>query len=254
MASYNDYDITIRDIMTGEKMSAAGGVAYITTSGGTAKATLYNPDNDYAALSNPISITNGRLRFAVLGASTFGQASEPSVDIYGISAEGIAFQRRGWKPGMNVISVDNTAVRHTLIVPFNIADTTATTETDTGFNFTAGMVIDPLGCSVYTKTLDDTETIDVGTLSSESGGDADGFLDGISVATAVVVAPTLAATAETLGALLRVAATADAGTGLVPRQHVITSTAVSLTYTLSAGTDTAAGFINIGYSRPIVPA
>lgn len=254
MASYNDYDINIRDIMTGEKMSVSGGVAYITTSGGTAKATLYNPDNDYAALANPISITNGRLRFAVMGASTFGQASEPSVDIYGISGEGIAFQRRGWRPGMNMISVDNTAVRHTLIVPFNIADTTATTETDTGFNFTQGMIIDPLGCSIYVKTLDDTETIDVGTLTGESGGDPDGFMDGILLSTAVVVAPTLAATAETLGALLRVAATADAGTGLVPRQHVITSTAISLTYTLSAGTDTAAGFINIGYSRPIVPA
>tara|TARA_R110000868_G_scaffold409899_2_gene696460 strand:+ start:7238 stop:7999 length:762 start_codon:yes stop_codon:yes gene_type:complete len=253
MASYNDYDIQIRDIMTGEKMSASGGVAYITTSGGTAKATLYNPDADYAALSNPIALTNGRLRFAVLGASTFGQASEPQVDIYGMSAEGIAFQRRGWKPGMNTISVDNTAVTHTLIVPFNIADTSATAETDTGFDFTAGMAINPLNLSVYTKTLDATETINVGLLSSESGGDADGFAVTISVATAVVVTPTLAASAETLGALLRVAATADAGTGLVPRQHVI-ATAVSLTYTLTAGTDTAAGFINIGYSRPIVPA
>jgi hypothetical protein len=254
MASYNDYDIQIRDIMTGEKMSATGGVAYITTSGGTAKATLYNPDNDYAALANPITINNGRLRFAVMGASTFGQAAEPVVDIYGISAEGIAFQRRGWRPGMNVISVDNTGLNHTLIVPFNIADTTATTETDTGFNFTQGMIVDPLGCSIYVKTLDDTETIDVGTLTGESGGDPDGFIDGILLSTAVVVAPTLAATAETLGALLRVAATADTGTGLVPRQHVITSTAISLTYTLSAGTDSAAGFINIGYSRPIVPA
>lgn len=253
MASYNDFDIQVRDMMTGKAMNATGGKAYITTSGGTAKSTLYNPDNDYAALSNPISLTNGRLRFAIVGASTFGQASEPVVDIYGITGEGVPFQCRGWRPGMNTISVNNASVNHVLVVPFNIADTAAATETDTGFDFTAGMAINPLNLSVYTKTLDATETIDVGLLSSESGGDADGFIVGLSVATAVVVTPTLAATAETLGALLRVAATADAGTGLVPRQHVI-ATATSLTYTLSAGTDTAAGFIVIGYARPIVPA
>lgn len=253
MASYNDYDIQLRDFATGEAMTTAGGVVYVTTSGGTAKATLYNPDNDYAALANPVALNYGRIRFAVAGASTFGQATEPTVDLYGISGEGVAFQRRGWKPGMNTLSVDNTAVNHVLVVPFNIADTTAAAETDTGFDFTAGMAINPLNLSVYVKTLDDTETIDVGLLSSESGGDADGFAVTLSVATAVVVTPTLAATAETLGQLLRVAATADAGTGLVPRQHVI-ATAVSLTYTLTAGTNTAAGFINIGYARPIVPA
>ncbi|CAB4144116.1 hypothetical protein UFOVP469_13 [uncultured Caudovirales phage] len=251
MASYNDYSIEIVDRATGKAITTTGGKAYITSSGGTAKSTLYNPASDYAALTNPVTLSAGAMRFAVAGASTYGQASEPQVDIYGITGSGVPFQRRGVKPGDGIITVDGQAREHTLIVPFNIADTTATTETDTGFDFTAGMQINPLGVSVYTKTLDATETIDVGLLSSESGGDADGFCTLLSVATAVVVTPTLAATAETLGALLRVAATADAGTGLVPRQHVI-ATAVSLTYTLTAGTDTAAGFINIGYRRNIV--
>lgn len=253
MASYNDWDIELVDMVTGKSLTATGGKAYITSSGGTAKSTLYNPDSDYASLSNPISLSYGRLRFATVGSATYGQASQPTVDIYGMSGDGYAFQARGVKPGTGRIMINTSARSHMLIVPFNIADTSAATETDTGFDFTAGMAINPLNLSVYTKTLDATEDIDVGLLSSESGGDADGFMDGVSVNAAGVVTPTLAATAETLGALLRVAATADAGTGLVPRQHVI-ATAVSLTYTLSTGTDTAAGFINIGYSIPIVPA
>lgn len=258
MASYITYDIQLVDAFTGKNLTASGGKFYVTDPSVSAanigrKATLYNPDSNFASLSNPVSMTNGKVRFAVAGASTIGMATIPTMDIYGMSANGIAFQIRGATPGLGEIRLDSSRVAQTLMVPFNIVDTTATTETDTGFDFTQGMVIDPQGCCVNVLAIDATETIEVGLLSSESGGDADGFLDVLSVGTLGVIAPTLAATAETLGALLRVAATADAGTGLVPRQHVINSTAVSLTYTLTAGSDTAAGIICIGYSRPIVP-
>ena len=258
MASYITYDIQLVDHYTGRNLTANGGVFYVTDPSVSAanigrKATLYNPDSNFAAQANPVTMTNGRVRFAVAGATPVGMASLPSMDIYGMSANGIAFQYRATKPGQGEIRLDTSRPHHILMVPFNIADTTATIETDTGFDFTQGMIVDPQACSIYVTAIDATETIEVGLLSSETGGDADGFLDVVSVGTLGVITPTLAATAETLGALLRVAATADAGTGLVPRQHVINATAVSLTYTLTAGSDTAAGVICIGYSRPIVP-
>ena len=258
MASYQIYDIQLTDQFTGKNLTASGGKVYVTTQAAAAttkKVALYNPDSDFAALTNPLTIGNGgRIRFALVSTATFGIAGvPPTVDLFGMSANGCAFQRRIAQPGVHSIPLDTSRADQVLMVPFHIDDTTATTETDTGFDSTTGMVIDPLGCFVHVLAADATETIEVGLLSSESGGDADGFLDVLSVGTAGVIAPTLAATAETLGALLRVAATADAGTGLVPRQHVINATAVSLTYTLTAGTDTAAGIIGIRYSRPIVP-
>jgi hypothetical protein len=253
MASYITYDIQLVDSFTGKNLTATGGVFYVTDPSVSAanagrKATLYNPDSNFAALANPVSMTKGKVRFAVAGAATIGMATIPTMDIYGISGNGIAFQIRGALPGQGEIRLASSRTAQVLMIPFNINDTTATVETDTGFDLTPGMIINPLGCSVYVTAIDATETINVGLLSSESGGDADGILAILSVGTLGVIAPTLASGAETIGALLKVAS----DSGMVPRQHVVT-TAVSVSYTLTAGSDTAGGVIHISYNRPIVP-
>lgn len=247
--SYAIYELRLVDLFTGEALTASGGKVYVATAGDTSKKTLYNPDSDYASLSNPITPSNGRIRFAVSTGVT-GQETPPTVDIYGLSGEGIAFQKRGCKPGdPDILALDTLATQHTLMVPFSMTDATAATEMDTGFDFTAGMVIDPMRQSVYVTTIDATETIDTGLLSSESGGDANGFIATLSVGTAGVIKPTLTNGAETLGALLKVTNNSTS----VPEGRVIAA-AVSLTYTLTTGSDTAEGIINVGYSRPIVPA
>lgn len=77
------------------------------------------------------------------------------------------------------------------------------TETDTGYDLPARMLVEHVYPEVVTNVAG--STIDVGVLSTESGGDADGFVDGASCATAGVVAPNIVdATAAniTLGALL----------------------------------------------------
>lgn len=57
-----------------------------------------------------------------------------------------------------------------------------TTETDLGFDLPAYAVVDEVLIDVITaEATGATKTLDIGLLSSESGGDADGFLDGVSV-------------------------------------------------------------------------
>ena len=56
-------------------------------------------------------------------------------------------------------------------------------ETDTGFDIPKGCVIYPWEFFLIVDTVDATETIEVGILSTESGGDADGFIDAFSIAT-----------------------------------------------------------------------
>jgi len=141
-----------------------------------------------------------------------------------------------------------------------------TSETDTGVDLPdKAMVLDVW---LEVTTADSGITIDVGLLSTESGGDADGFLDGAPLdSTGLVfggITPTitsgtnntyLASVARTIGVLLAdldvVAGqdVADGGDGacVYERKPFPTDsvTAKSISYTCSAGADTAAGYIYI---------
>lgn len=108
----------------------------------------------------------------------------------------------------------------------------STDEQDTGENLQTGDVI--LDAFVRVETAESTggaPTMDVGLLSSESGGDADGLLDGVSVGTAGTVRGSLASGGQTLGALLR--EDEDGAGALVPAKHVV-GDAVSISYSLGS--------------------
>lgn len=130
-------------------------------------------------------------------------------------------------------------------------------EVDTDYDLPDKAIL--LDVIIETVTLDVGETIAVGLLSSESGGDADGFVVGVSVndiATLLGNAVVTAGSSEsymsscTLGELLATFlagsdAVEDVGT-FVRMNHVASVvTAKSVTYTGSAGSDTAAGFIHL---------
>ncbi len=122
-------------------------------------------------------------------------------------------------------------------VKLPITRVASTAVQDTGFDLPANAVV--LDVFVEVTTLEATgatKTVDVGLLASESGGDEDGFLDGVSVATAGVRNGSLVSGAVTRGALLRETVT-DSGSATLSanRAHVSTAvTARSVTYTLGA--------------------
>ena len=237
---YNIFDIQLYDALTGRAIEDAGGTLYVAATGAYAKSTLVNPDNDFAALSNPITGSRGKFRFAIANTGL----GLPAVDVFGMAPGGQAFRALNIKMGeVTDIRIDTTNVVQQLIVPFSIADTTATTETDTGFDFPTGATILPWP-SVDVRTADSTETIDVGLLSSEGGGDANGFIAALSVGTAGQIDTTFASTV-TNGALL--VETATGAAAVIPATYVIGATAKSLTYTLTAGSDTAAGYLKVPY-------
>lgn len=238
--TYNIFDIQLYDALTKRAIISTGGTLYVSATGAYAKSTLVNPDSDFAALANPITATRGKFRFAIANTGL----GLPAVDIHGMAPGGQAFRALNLRPGeVTDIFIDTSNVVQQLVVPFSIADTTATTETDTGFDFPTGATILPRP-SVDVRTADATETIDVGLLSSESGGDANGFIAALSVGTPGQIDTTFASTV-TNGALL--VETATGAAAVIPGTYVIGATAVSLTYTLTAGSDTAAGYLKVPY-------
>ncbi len=125
-------------------------------------------------------------------------------------------------------------------IPF----TKNTSETDTNIDIPSGMIVSPLS---FVQVIDAVAaaTINVGILSSESGGDADGFIKAASCAAAGIVGGSLMAAdastgGETLGALLQAGAPTelkDANTkyGVLPKLPgwIGDGTATSVSYTTS---------------------
>lgn len=234
------YAIQLMDRATGKAITAAGGKALIITAGGTSKRTLLNADTG-ASLTNPLTPTRGSIRFTLASITPL----ESTVDVYLMTPGGQFVVARSVKSGdPTEVWVDTSEREQVMILPFDIADTTATTETDTGFDFVAGMIVQPFP-SIFVSTLQAAKTLDVGLLSSETGGDADGILAAISLAAAGAVVGKCAATA-TVGALLRETVVADAGTASIRHEYVV-ALATSVTYTLSSTTTLAKGFMQIPY-------
>lgn len=136
-------------------------------------------------------------------------------------------------------------------------------EADTGIDFDYDTRI--LNVSVEVVTIDATETLDVGLLSSETSGDANGLVAAASVAVATYLdackptitagtAETYVSTASVVGALmgksLAGANTAtDEGSAYCWGHDIVGANAKSLTYTGSAGSNTAAGYIHYDFIR-----
>lgn len=230
-----EWRIQLKDALTGEAIITAGGVVYVAANGDAQKATLYTAAG--ASLANPITPTRGFINF-------FAADTVEKVDLYGMAPGGEAFVIKNVAPsGPNEIEIDTGRINHVLVVPFSIADTAAATETDTGFDTGTDKLWLPTPF-IKVSTLDDTETIDVGTDGAGSN-DPNGFIAAASVATAVVVPAVLLNGGITLGALFVNQDSANAGDG-VPATFKDAANE-NITYTLTAGTDTAEGFIYLPY-------
>ena len=161
------YSIQLADHVTGKAITAAGGVCYVATNGDTLKQALKNADG--STLANPVSLTRGHIDFHIADTVTL-------VDLYVMAPAGQFVVVEDLAPsGPNEIRIDTNQRHQLAVIPFAIGDTTAATETDTGFDEPANAVFLPDGASVRVTTLDATQTIDVGTAVGESG-DPNGFL------------------------------------------------------------------------------
>jgi len=240
---------------TAPSINDDAGKCIVLTEDSVASPTVYTDKNGTALTATAtfavLTFTNGAVHFWTVDTVT-------AVDICGITNAGDAFSYNSVGPSFHRIEINPAMIWQMAIIPF--AFTTA--ETDTGLDLPANCIINSNNMLLRVVTVDATETVDFGLLSSETGGDADGFIILGSVATAgfVDLMPTVNggsnidfADASTLGALLQ---SYIVGTdvvavngGWMPRSYRTDGVAKSLTHTGSAGSDTAAGYFYMGYMR-----
>lgn len=134
----------------------------------------------------------------------------------------------------------NTLVRKTKQISISTTPTGA--EQDTSFDLPVKGIVHNVYVNVTTaETTGTTKTLDIGLKAAESGGDADGFLDGIDVSSTGVKKGVLTAGGVTLGALFRETVT-DSNTDTLNAKtdHIMNGTAKSVVYT--AGSNNFAEF------------
>lgn len=228
MTAYSHYRIQLKEAALGTAIMSSGGVCYVAKAGLPDKETLYSDANG-TSLSNPIALTSGLIDFYTV-------STDASVDLYILGPSGHFMVVTGVTPsGPNELTLPTNSRRQVMKIPFNIGDTTANTETDTKFALPAeAMILDRLhGCSVNVKAADSSggsKTISVGTLSSQSGGVANGLINASSTAATGQVIGTNGSLFST-----NAPAAMDA------------NTAKNISYTLSASATAVKGFINLPY-------
>lgn len=218
----------LKDLATGEAIITAGGACHVAVAGSPDKQALV--DKDGAALANPVTPTRGSIEFYIADETVL------TVDLYVMAPGGQFVVREGVSAsGPNEIGVDAAKKEQVAKIPFSIADATTDVETDTGFDLPdLAIVLNRLhGCGILVDTLQAGDTIDVGlgeAVPAETGGDADGFINGSSLAAETLVI-------GTDGALFSTNA-----------PHMSDAVAAkSITYTLIGTVTLAKGFILLPY-------
>lgn len=241
MPSFLIYELMVHDPLRQRPMAAVGtgGGVLVVGAGNARKVTLYDPRTKQA-LANPVPFNRGKLTFATDDTVT-------AVSIHGFAPTGHAVNLRNVLPGAEVEIMLDTEDRLQLAqIPFFAGDYPATVEGNSGLDFPVGAVLLP-NTFLRVTAIDATETVDIGLLSSESGGDADGLIDGVSVGALGSIVPAVSGT-PTLGALLT-QSFATTPAVVVPRPFQIAA-ATSITVTTSAGSDTGEFYLVQPYMLP----
>lgn len=229
------WSIQLVDGWTGENIITAGGKVIVTQNGDPTKQALFNADG--STLANPITPTRGKIEFWAADTAAL-------LDLYILCPGGEFLVRKNVNAsGPNEFLVDTDRRHQSFVIPVSITDYVQAVETGVGFVIptTAMMLPAPL---INVVAIDATEDIDVGTLSTDAG-DADGFIDSVSVAVLGIAKASLLAAADTMGALLSVLDSANAGDDAPEGDVSMVGKQISLT--LSAGSDTVKCYVHLPY-------
>ena len=216
-------------------------------------------NNAYPSLANPVTAANFASAAVCNGLVKFRNLNS-AVDIIVTDTNGgFTAVVRGFSTAMHTIVIDETPnMPHHGIIWF----APSTSETSTGVSFLPDTYVSDFKVQVITT---DSHNMTVGLLSSQTNGNAAGFLTGVPTSSAGYVADPGVQTQGTnavyypatiYGSFLYTAITGtDSATprligGKTYLGYIVTgANATTISYTGSAGTSTAAGYIHYWFTR-----
>ena len=216
-------------------ISDSTGVINILTENDPSEVTIYSDLNGTSA-SNPLTFTNGRVRF-------YTATSVTAVDITGLTAKGHAFFYESITPSTHRIVIDPTRMVQKMVIPYQVVGASEAI-VDTGFDILDNMLITDI--ELHVTTVGTGATLDIGTST-----DSDGFADGVSAATtgwpATLMEEALVSTSSLLGALLA----NITGTNVRKKHKRANATSgANIVYTNTTSSSTAGeGYIYLTYTR-----
>lgn len=221
---YQEWHFHVHDTALGKNPYSVSdpGWLVIANAGLPTSPTVYK--NKYGTALTAIegiaimAMSSGQARF-------YTEKTVTSLDLCWVTNDGLAGYRRAQAADVSrQLQVNSTnGVTQRLMMPFGIVNDA--NEIDTGIELPADCLVTE--SAVRVTTVDATETLDFGLLSSESGGDADGFLDGAALGVAGHIVATQGAVMQT----------------------ITDGVAKTLSYEVTTGTDTAAGYLSLGWRR-----
>lgn len=248
-------DVSVSHAHGGKAIDDDSGQVWVCNQGRDPDSPTVYTDKEGTTLTETEGVamqtfTNGKVHF-------WTEQTVTALDVYWLTAKGEAGQMYNVAQDQGFLPVNPGQGAYLLVVPFTGSDNV---EADTGADLAANLEIEDVQVEVV--TIDAGATVNIGILAAEAGGDANGFMNAVSVATAGFITNDPATTAggnETylsaspIGALLGTFlagtdAATDVGT-FVKRQHKSDGTAKSLSYTGSAADFSAEGFIRAKYSK-----
>lgn len=199
-------------------------LATMTVFGDGAATSKTNP------VTTTVFATDGKIKFRVAGTTSVDLIVTDTAGGYTATVEGFSTTDH------RVVIDERANVPHVGMYRASCVGT-AGAETDTGIDFAYDTYIHGVHMDL---TTDSGDRIDVGLLSSETAGDADGLLVDMGRGSAGLVPMSLASS----GAYL------DNGTIFYPMGHIVYgSNAQSLTYTCGGGPNTSIGYIIYNFTK-----
>lgn len=239
-ANLTEWAFNLFDMRKRKSVSDSTGLALVMTQGAPTSPTMYSDANGTITQSNPITFSNGNIRF-------FTDSGTTAIDLSVVTADGQSIMLKNVGPSDHRIDIDPDRMDYTLCVPFAV--TASGVIAASPLRLTSNMRV--YDAFLRITTSDTTATMDVGTTT----GSATGFMQALlltSTGYRIVDEATVAAGA--LGGLLANPVTATQYN--FRRFHVPANatSALSIIYqmTTAAGT-TLGGYIFLVYKRLPTP-
>ena len=235
-SGFTEWAIQVFNTRTRTRVLDSTGLCAVLTDGSPVKATIYTTGNGQTAASNPLTFTDGWIRFWTADSVT-------SVDLAIQTATSHALFAESVTPSDHRVDINPEQIFQRLIIPYLVVGASEAV-VNTSFTINSNMLVTDIDVDVF--AVGTGAALDIGTSTAGSG-----FARAVSVATTGVPA-TLLEEAIVSGSSLYGSLLANVTGEYVRKRHMRANatSGASIIYQNTTSSSTAgSGYIGITYQR-----